>query len=803
MKKRYFLTLLLSFVCIIMQQHAWAQALGEYTWKNVQIQGGGFVTGIIYNPSERNLVYARTDVGGAYRWSETNKNWIPLTDHLGRDEENYTGILSLATDPSDPNNVYLATGLYTQSWAGAGAILASADKGNTWTKTELPIKLGGNEDGRSAGERLMVDPNLGSVLYLGSSTDGLWKSTDSGGNWSKVNSFPVESSPIASGGISFVLFDEASGTTGELTPTIYVGVLQTGTNLYKSTDGGSTWQAIADTSINYMPHQAALAADGTLYITYSNGPGPNNVTAGAVWKLDAATGQWTNINPPAGQGGYAGLSLDPKQSGTLIVSTIGRWWPRDEVFYSSNGGANWTALLNEATFDHSLAPYAAASTPHWIGDVEIDPFHSDNAWFTTGYGVYNSNNLSAAESNSPAKWMFQNQGLEETVPLQLISPPSGAPLVSALGDIDGFRHENLEASPAAGRLSPTYGTNTSIDFAENKPAFMARTHYNADGRFGAYSTDGGGTWTAFASAPAGTTGGGTIAVSADGTTLVWAPAGASGVFYSRNNGGSWTGATGISKGGLKPVADRVNAKKFYVYDVEAGRVMLSTNGGTSFSAAATGLPTVPDWQLWAANLEAVFGVEGELWLTNPNGGLYRSTNSGGTFLRQFNVQEAVKVGFGKAAPGETYPAVYIAGNVNDESGFFRSDDAGATWVRVNDEQHQFGGVNDITGDPRVFGRVYVATSGRGIVYGDIPGIVNGIEDEQKISFTYFPNPFSTTLQLEADAPFTYTIVNMLGVQVAKGQCSGKCAIGANLEAGIYILTVKQREKVQSVKILKY
>ena len=41
-----------------------AQTTEEYRWKNVQIRGGGFVTGIIYNTAEEGLLYARTDVGG-------------------------------------------------------------------------------------------------------------------------------------------------------------------------------------------------------------------------------------------------------------------------------------------------------------------------------------------------------------------------------------------------------------------------------------------------------------------------------------------------------------------------------------------------------------------------------------------------------------------------------------------------------------------------------------------------------------------------------------------------------------------
>ncbi|WP_437822047.1 hypothetical protein [Sorangium sp. So ce1078] len=47
-------------------------------------------------------------------------------------------------------------------------------------------------------------------------------------------------------------------------------------------------------------------------------------------------------------------------------------------------------------------------------------------------------------------------------------------------------------------------------------------------------------------------------------------------------------------------------------------------------------------------------------------------------------------------------------------------DGGAAWTRINDDQHQYGAANTvITGDPRVYGHVYIDTNGRGIVYGDL------------------------------------------------------------------------------------
>ena len=91
-----------------------------------------------------------------------------------------------------------------------------------------------------------------------------------------------------------------------------------------------------------------------------------------------------------------------------------------------------------------------------------------------------------------------------------------------------------------------------------------------------------------------------------------------------------------------------------------------------------------------------------------------------------NIKEADNIGFGKAAPGQSYMALYISAQINGVRGIFRSIDAGATWVRINDDRHQFAWTGScITGDPRIYGRVYVGTNGRGIIYGDLYGDFTG------------------------------------------------------------------------------
>jgi len=102
----------------------------------------------------------------------------------------------------------------------------------TWEKIPVPFKFGGNEDGRYIGERLAVDPNLGSRLLLGTRHNGLWKSEDFGGTWQQVSAFPVTGSAHGAG-IGFVIFEGSSGIAGRPSPTIYIGVATTQTNLYR------------------------------------------------------------------------------------------------------------------------------------------------------------------------------------------------------------------------------------------------------------------------------------------------------------------------------------------------------------------------------------------------------------------------------------------------------------------------------------------------------------------------------------------------------------------------------------------
>ncbi|WP_406471866.1 cellulose binding domain-containing protein [Streptomyces sp. NBC_01615] len=726
-------------------------AADTYTWNNARVDGGGFVPGIVFNRSEKNLAYARTDIGGAYRWVESSKTWTPLLDSVGFADWGHTGVVSLASDSVDPNKVYAAVGTYTNGWDPTnGAVLRSSDRGASWQKADLPFKLGGNMPGRGMGERLAVDPNKNSVLYLGApSGKGLWRSTDSGASWSQVTNFPnvgnyVQDSTDTSGyasdnqGIVWVTFDESTGTSGSATQTVYVGVADKDNAVYRSTDGGATWSRIAGQPTGYLAHKGVLdATNGYLYLAYSDKGGPYDGGKGQLWRYATKTGTWTNISPVAEADtyyGFSGLTVDRQHPGTVMATAYSSWWPDTQIFRSTDSGSTWTKAWdytsypnrsNRYTMDVSSVPWltfgANPSLPEqtpklgWMTEgLEIDPFNSARMMYGTGATVFGTENLTNWDSGSQFTIKPMVQGLEETAVNDLASPPSGAPLLSALGDIGGFRHTDLTKVPSMMYTSPNLTSTTSLDYAETSPNTVVRVGNLDSGPHIGFSTDNGANWFA-GTDPSGVTGGGTVAAASDGSRFVWSPAG-TGVQYTTGFGTSWSAAGGIPSGAIVE-SDRVDPKTFYGF--KSGKFYVSSDGGATFTAsAATGLPSGD-----SVRFKALPGTKGDVWLAGGASdgayGLWHSTDGGASFTKLSNVDQADTIGFGKAATGASYQTLYTSAKIGGVRGIFRSTDKGASWTRINDDAHQWGWTGAaITGDPRVYGRVYIATNGRGIIYGD-------------------------------------------------------------------------------------
>jgi hypothetical protein len=731
--------------------------MGDKTWNSVKFGGGGYVTGLVFHPTTANLLYARTDIGGAYRWNQGASSWTPITDGLGfgAAEARYHGVESIAVDPNNDQLVYMAAGMYTSE--GNGRLYLSSNRGDQWTYVTLPFPLGGNNPGRAIGERLMVDPNKPSTLFYATRTAGLWKSVDSGLTWAQVTSLSsarltqdqVNALGINSAmGVETVVYDTGTKGSGTATQTIYAPIapdyVQTAglaSNLYKSSNGGASWTPVSVPISGYhIPHMVR-AADGMFYVVFTKETGPGAGGPARLYKFDGSNWTLLNSNDSAG---YGGLSVSGTGATTRIAlgvtNTWGNYSGQQIIRLSDDAGRNWREIA--ATMPHTPADVGFWG---WPDDVEIDPFNRERVLHVTGGGIWETRNASSATPS----WTEAVDGLEETAVLTLATPPAGATytVINSMGDVGTWVHTDLATKPT---LTPRteWSNGFAADMAWSDPQYIATIGVvlGSNTAFGVWSGDGGNTWAKFATYPTGVTANtnqeASIAITAR-NRAVWAP-GNSVPSYTTDNGATWVptnlpAINSVFPRAYRVVADRKNPNKVYAYDSGGhwwgtpGKVYVSTDGGRTFTlsqgSVAAGL--APNY-FANTSLAVNPNAEGELWLADGNA-IYQSVDSGATWkkLSQFasimgsnpwpDVQGATLVALGKAAPGVAYSAsVYVVGVVNGVWGVYHSDDAGFTWTRFNDDAHQFGGIGAMAADQNIYGRIYVSGTGRGLLYTTKP-----------------------------------------------------------------------------------
>lgn len=740
-------------------------------WGNVRFDGGGFVGGIVASTKVAGLYYARTDVGGVYRWNNDQKVWIPLLDWVSQDDVGLYGAESIALDPNNPGRLYVLAGTSYFS-KGKTAILRSEDYGATFETVDVSSlwHAHGNGMGRQSGEKLAVDPNNPNILLCGSRTAGLFKSSDAGKSWANVSTIAAQSGAdlTNANGISFVLFDPSSSRTAAGgTSTLYMGVSATANNLYVSKDGGTTFTAISGGPSGQMPNRAALSS-GNLFITYSNSLGPHGVSSGSFYRYTVASKTWTNLTPKTddgtatmgngGQGaahGFGGVSVDPSDPNHMLLSTLnyyggqtryadgGEGWG-DRIYVTTDGGSTWTTSFSykdpkvpaNANASANANAWISGNAIHWAGDITFNPFNTKEAWVVSGNGVFHTSNL----GDSQPVWNFESKGIEETVPLDIVSIPGG-PLVTAIGDYDGATYQNISKSYP--RHNPAIGTTHSLGYAPLTGAFLRAGHVTD------YSTGTGiesdvmyycenpaAAWTKLPT-PKGAHG--LVVLSADGKVLLHRPKDSGAVYRSADQGKTWTAVTGLDGQTqyARIVCDPVKADVFYLLN-QQGKLLKSTDKGVSFAAVgslqndAQGL-----WQSSNGLIRTVPGREGHIWAPLDQSqswaansrfstnGLAFSADGGVTWTRLPSVYSAHAVGIGKAADGAAYETLFIWGVAAASAnplGIYYSTDKGASWKRINDDNHQYGGPGNgafVQGDMNIFGRVYMSTVGRGLVYGSI------------------------------------------------------------------------------------
>lgn len=761
-----------------------------YQYKPVSVPGGGFVTGFVFHPNTPDILFCRTDIGGCYRYNVKDNAWVSLIDHATDVDVWETYPLALALDPQNPSYVYTMVGLDPVAKIGF-----SKDYGETWIYYDAPVvdetgrvvSIHGNAPGRSTGERLVVDPRDSQVLYMGTMADGLWKTTDGCQNFQKLSIDEINISFVEILELREGCFAIIVATSGEKSSP---DGKARGHSLYVSYDEGETFEVLTET----LPHgqtgmvgQRLAFAAPYVYITMSayDIPWASFRSYGCDTGLasDGCVLRWTvgedgrltdclDVSPVQSgplHYGFSGISCDNAQPGTLICSTICAG--PDTIYYSKDDGLHWRPImsgLEVGKIDFNVAYQKPeynghGSLIHWMSDLKIDPFNGNRALFNTGAGVFMTENLRNARDEETVVFACCDTGIEETVHLNIYSPPSGdVKLIDIIGDYGGIIFKDLD-KPVENSFANEQGdrwiTAMNADFPDRAPNLLVtapRGNWTGRTKGGVIlSEDQGETWRLLES-PIGLSKAidevveslkrpnvtaGWVALSASGETLVWGiglPIYTSMHVYTQDQGETWGkvqvfSATGESFGDnlvpFKVFADRLDPSLFYGFsDHQQGQgFYVSLDSGKTFvqKQGPDGFPSVSLAGIDSEQAYEIRVVGQHIWMAMEAAGLWSVSYDIGAdrFVGSCVSQEGdfiKRIGLGKGSglAGDYELTLYTSGTIKGTYGCYRSLDGGTHWQRINDDKHQYGDIRSISGDPRIFGRIYVATGTRGVVYGD-------------------------------------------------------------------------------------
>jgi photosystem II stability/assembly factor-like uncharacterized protein len=302
-------------------------------------------------PSDSKIVYVASGEGlhrpdlsvgdGIYKSIDSGKTW----QHLGLSDSQQ--IPALAVDPHDPNRLFAAVLGHPYGPNEERGIFRSTDGGATWKKILY-------KDEKTGGSEVVIDPADPNVVYaamwesrLGPWEDGnnyegtnggLFKSTDGGDTWNPLkNGLPKNLVQIQ---IAIAASDPnrlyATFSTTEKSE--YAS--GAGLGFYRSDDAGESWYKVTDD-----PRPAMKIGGGDLPIPMVDPKDPNVVYSASIVAMRSTDGgkTWTSFRGAPGGDDYQNLWINPSNPNIiLLVSDQG-------ALVSVNRGESWSSWYNQPT----------------------------------------------------------------------------------------------------------------------------------------------------------------------------------------------------------------------------------------------------------------------------------------------------------------------------------------------------------------------------------------------------------------------------------------------------------------------
>lgn len=282
---------------------------GGQTWENLSHgMSHSRVISMAIDPAYPATVYAGTKGDAVYKSYDGGQRWVSL--RAGLDDVTISSVVNqFVFDPADNNRLFVATTM---------GVFESKNGGDQWQKRMDGMK-----------EVLMVvtlamDPVRPDILYAGTS-GGVYKSTNQGVRWDKINNGLVSPKELAS---SRALGVTVMGVDPFSPETVYAATLS---GLYKSTNGGWSWDRIAQSLPDQMISAMVLdrATAGTLYVASRDG----------VYKSTDGGVTWKALNKGLATLNIRSLVQSPTDSQMLYVGTNG-----SGLYRSRDGGETWEVM---------------------------------------------------------------------------------------------------------------------------------------------------------------------------------------------------------------------------------------------------------------------------------------------------------------------------------------------------------------------------------------------------------------------------------------------------------------------------
>jgi photosystem II stability/assembly factor-like uncharacterized protein len=351
---------------------------------------GGRVVEIALDPTPADIVYAASASGGVWKSTDGAVTWTYSWD------PNLTQSMGALAVGSD-GTIYAGTGEANPGggsivWGGTG-LYRSRDGGATWQSIGLPTS--------GAIGRIAVDPKDPKRVFVASAGNlfvpggerGLYRSTDGGDTWQRV----LEGENGTTGAID-VAIDPVNPNNVLAamwdhvrlhTHRLYAGV---GSGVFRSTDGGETWTEIS------LPGNVAAADVGRIGVAFA----PSDPTRAYALVANRADG--SGVGFWRSNDGGASFTKTSASVASLSQSTYGWWFgkawvdPDDkervfiaglELSESTNGGNSFTAHGNVTA--GVLVGLAHHVMPHADQHGMVwDPHHAGRVYVANDGGVYRS-----------------------------------------------------------------------------------------------------------------------------------------------------------------------------------------------------------------------------------------------------------------------------------------------------------------------------------------------------------------------------------------------------------------------------